>query len=51
MKAVRIWGVNSTGGIILSVASFFNFLGWGVRLSPLGTSATNWPKVAAPYER
>jgi hypothetical protein len=29
---------------------FFSFLGW-VRLSPLGTSATNWPIVPAPDDR
>jgi hypothetical protein len=29
-----------------------SFLGWGgVRLSPLGTSATNWPIVPAPDDR
>jgi hypothetical protein len=29
--------------------NYFSFLGWGgVRLSPLGTSATNWPIVPAP---
>jgi hypothetical protein len=30
---------------------FFLFLGGGVRLSPLGTSATNWPIVPAPDDR
>jgi hypothetical protein len=28
-----------------------SFLGWGVRLSPLGTSATNWSIVQAPDDR
>jgi hypothetical protein len=27
------------------------FLGGGVRLSPLGMSATNWPIVPAPDDR
>jgi hypothetical protein len=31
---------------------FFFFLPWGgVTLSPLGTSATNWPNVPAPDDR
>jgi hypothetical protein len=30
---------------------FFKFLGFGVRLSPLGTSATIWPIAPAPDDR
>jgi hypothetical protein len=30
---------------------FFSVLCCGVRLSPLGTSATNWPIVPAPDKR
>jgi hypothetical protein len=32
-------------------SSFFIFSWAGVRLSPLGTSATNWPIVPAPGDR
>jgi hypothetical protein len=35
--------------ILLNI-DFFKYLG-GVRLSPLGTSATNWPIVPAPGDR
>jgi hypothetical protein len=32
--------------------SFFFLVSWGgVRLSPLGTSATDWPNVPAPDDR
>jgi hypothetical protein len=41
-----MWAVEKNVG---KQCFFFNFLGWGgVRLSPLGTSATNWPIVSAP---
>jgi hypothetical protein len=35
-----------------STLHYFILLRWsGVRLSPLGTSATNWPTVPAPDDR
>jgi hypothetical protein len=38
--------------LIFKICSFFLFCFWGgVRLSPLGTSATNWPTVPAPGDR
>jgi hypothetical protein len=36
-------------GILSTKLAFFFLVSWcGVRLSPLGTSATNWPIVPAP---
>jgi hypothetical protein len=35
-----------------TMAVVFFLVSWsGVRLSPLGTSATNWPTVPAPDDR
>jgi hypothetical protein len=36
---------------VYTVSLFFLVLWGGVRLSPLGTSATNWPIVLAPDDR
>jgi hypothetical protein len=35
----------------LHIINFATFLGVGVRLSPLGTTATNWPILLAPDDR
>jgi hypothetical protein len=37
-------------GFVSSTHYFFN-LGWGDTVSPIGTSAANWPIVPAPDDR
>jgi hypothetical protein len=39
-------------GLVLQFVVVFSLVSWGgVRLSPLGTSATIWPIVPAPDDR
>jgi hypothetical protein len=55
MRNHFVWGtLIEIRFVVVLTGPFFSFLlvSWGgVRLSPLGTSATNWPIVPAPDDR
>jgi hypothetical protein len=45
------WGCNAKGIYIYIYIYIVSFVGGRVRLSPLGTSATNWSTLPAPDDR
>jgi hypothetical protein len=50
-SCTRDWSIQRPKVPLKNLQVFFLVSWGGVRLSPLGTSATNWPIVPAPDDR